>query len=137
MLLTHPKIDTESTLIISFNAFSDSSLDIFIYALAKTTEWAPYHLVKQDVMLKIADIIAAHGAEIACPTRSLHIESFPAPLPDSAADVTRLCHRTTRSVVNAPFHRVLFMPTGYFAKRPGKVIHLQKFRWLPKFSISM
>ena len=90
MLLAHPEIDTESTLIVSFNAFSDSSLDIFIYAFAKTTEWEPFHVIKQDVLLKIADIIAAHGAEIACPTRALHIESIPAPLPDSTVDAARL-----------------------------------------------
>jgi hypothetical protein len=34
-----------------------------------------YHEVKQDVLLKIAAIIRAHGAEIAFPTRTLHIES--------------------------------------------------------------
>ena len=90
MLLAHPEIDTESTLIVSFNTFGDSSLDIFIYAFAKTTEWEPFHVIKQDVLLKIADIIAAHGAEITFPTRSLHIESAPALLPDGTTDLTRL-----------------------------------------------
>ena len=36
-----------------------------------------FHEVKQDVLLKIAGIIEAHGAEIAFPTRTLHIESGP------------------------------------------------------------
>jgi MscS family membrane protein len=35
--------------------------------------WDEFHGVKQDVLLKIADIIAKHGAEIACPTQTLHI----------------------------------------------------------------
>jgi MscS family membrane protein len=90
MLLSHPEIDVEATLVVSFNTFSDSSLDFFIYAFTQTTEWAPYHVVKQDVLLKIADIITAHGAEIAYPTRSLHFESVLAPLSNSAADVTPL-----------------------------------------------
>jgi len=34
-----------------------------------------FHEVKQDVLLKVAAIIQAHGAEIAFPTRTLHIES--------------------------------------------------------------
>jgi MscS family membrane protein len=34
-----------------------------------------YHTVKQDVLFRIADIIATHQAEFAYPTRSLHIES--------------------------------------------------------------
>jgi MscS family membrane protein len=57
--------------------FSDFSLNFFIYAFTKTTLWEPYHMVKQDVLLKIAAIIAAHGAEIAYPTRTLHIDSQP------------------------------------------------------------
>ena len=77
MLKNHPDIDTETTLSVNFTTFSDSSLDFFIYTFTKTTLWEPYHLVKQDVLLKIADIIAAHGAEIAYPTRTLHIDSQP------------------------------------------------------------
>ncbi len=77
MLKNHPKIDIETTLIVNFTTFSDSSLNFFIYTFTKTTLWEPYHVVKQDVLLKIADIIAAHGAEIAFPTRTLHIESQP------------------------------------------------------------
>jgi MscS family membrane protein len=78
MLQSHPEIDPDAALIVSFNTFSDSSLDFNINAFTRTTEWAPYSLVKQDVLLKIADIIASHGAEIAFPTRALHIEPGPA-----------------------------------------------------------
>jgi len=74
MLLSHPEIDTEATLIVNFTAISDSSLDFFIYAFTRTTVWAPYHAVKQDVLLKIADIITQHGAEMAYPTRSLYLK---------------------------------------------------------------
>jgi len=77
MLVNHPEIDTETTLIVNFTTFSDFSLNFFIYAFTKTTLWEPYHMVKQDVLLKIAAIIAAHGAEIAYPTRTLHIDSQP------------------------------------------------------------
>jgi MscS family membrane protein len=33
-----------------------------------------YHEVKQEILLKAAAIIQAHGAELAFPTRTLHIE---------------------------------------------------------------
>lgn len=82
MLQAHPEIDTGTTLIVNFNAFAASSLDFFIYTFTKTVEWVHYHAVKQDVLLKVAAIIEAHGAEIAFPTRTLHIEA-------SAADVER------------------------------------------------
>lgn len=75
MLQTHPEIDATQTLIVNFNTFGPSSLDFFIYAFTKTTEWIRFHEVKQDVLLKVADIIAGHGAEIAFPTHTLHIEN--------------------------------------------------------------
>jgi MscS family membrane protein len=77
MLQAHPEIDTSTTLIVNFNEFSASSLDFFIYTFTKTVQWVHYHEVKQDVLLKVAAIIEAHGAEIAFPTRTLHIESAP------------------------------------------------------------
>jgi MscS family membrane protein len=84
MLQTHPEIDTGATLIVNFNAFAASSLDFFIYTFTKTVVWEHYHEVKQDVLLKIAAIIQAHGAEIAFPTRTLHIESAADETPASA-----------------------------------------------------
>jgi MscS family membrane protein len=74
MLRTHPEIDSDATLIVNFSEFAASSLNFFVYAFTKTVEWVHYHEVKQDILLKIAAVIAAHGAEIAFPTRTLHIE---------------------------------------------------------------
>ena len=75
MLQAHPEIDTDATLIVNFNQFAASSLDFFIYTFTRTVQWVHYHEVKQDVLLKIAAIIQAHGAELAFPTRTLHIEA--------------------------------------------------------------
>jgi MscS family membrane protein len=74
MLVNHQEIDTTQTLIVNFNTFGPSSLDFFIYTFTRTTNWVYYHNVKQDVLLKVADIIERHGAEIAFPTRTVHIE---------------------------------------------------------------
>ncbi len=73
MLRAHPDIDPEQTMMVNFNKFAASSLDFFIYTFTKTTDWATYHQVKQDVLLKVADIIAANQAEVAYPTSTLHI----------------------------------------------------------------
>lgn len=73
MLRSHPEIQQDQTMIVNFNQFNASSLDIMVYTFTKTTAWVHFHAVKQDVLLKIADIIAAHGAEIAFPTRTLHL----------------------------------------------------------------
>ncbi|MCV6615003.1 MAG: mechanosensitive ion channel family protein [Cellvibrionaceae bacterium] len=79
MLKNHEEIDQTQTLMVNFNAFAPSSLDFFIYTFTKTVNWAHYHEVKQDVLLKILDIIAAHGAECAFPTSTVHLQQLPSP----------------------------------------------------------
>ena len=69
----HVEIDQSNTLIVNFNSFAASSLDFFIYTFTKTTNWIRFHEVKQDVLLKIIDIIKEEGAEFAYPTSTLHI----------------------------------------------------------------
>lgn len=73
MLRAHDEIDTNQTLIVNFNQYAASSLDIMVYTFTRTTQWVRYHEIKQDVLLKIGEIIERHGAEIAFPTRTLHL----------------------------------------------------------------
>ncbi|WP_285764780.1 mechanosensitive ion channel family protein [Biformimicrobium ophioploci] len=73
MLKQHPEIDTQQTLIVNFNAFAASSLDFFIYTFTKTTDWIRYHEIKQDVLLRVLQIIDEHGASCAFPTRTVHM----------------------------------------------------------------
>lgn len=71
MLKDHKEIDTTSTLIVNFNSMSASSLDFFIYTFTKTTDWVYFHEVKQDVLLKVIEIVHEHGADIAFPTTTI------------------------------------------------------------------
>jgi MscS family membrane protein len=73
MLRAHPEIASDQTLIVNFNEFAPSSLDFFIYTFTKTTDWVHFHEVKEDVLLKVLDIIESQGAEAAFPTSTLHI----------------------------------------------------------------
>ena len=73
MLRAHPEIETARTLMVNFTAFAPSSVDFFIYAFTKTTNWEHYHKVKQDVLLRTTEIIKAHGAQIAFPTSTVHV----------------------------------------------------------------
>lgn len=74
MLNSHPEIASDQTLMVNFNSFAPSSLDFFVYAFTKTTQWTHFHEVKQDVLVKIGRIITEHGAEIAFPTSTLHLQ---------------------------------------------------------------
>ncbi len=74
MLLAHPDIDTDQTLIVNFNSFAASSLDIFVYTFTKTTNWVEFHKIKQNILIAISDIIANNDAEIAFPTTTVHLQ---------------------------------------------------------------
>lgn len=73
MLQSHEDIETEQTLMVFFNEYSDSSLDFFIYCFTRTVVWREFHRVKEDVLFRVGRIIEKHGASIAFPTRTLHV----------------------------------------------------------------
>lgn len=91
MLRAHPEIDQGQTMIVNFNQFADSSLDIMIYTFTRTTQWVLFHEIKQDVLLKVGEVIERHGAQIAFPTQTVHLPdgvrvdgASPRPEPHSA-----------------------------------------------------
>jgi MscS family membrane protein len=85
MLRSHPGIDAGQTLIVNFNQFGASSLDLMVYTFTKTVVWVDYHEVKQDVLLQIGRIIEQHGAEIAFPTQTLHLPGVEGAAPERPA----------------------------------------------------
>ena len=92
MLHAHPDIDSGQRLVVNFDAYNTSSLDIMVYCFTTATQFDHFHAVKQDVMLKIMDIVASHGAEFAFPTQTLYMAgadsadtTVPAPAPEHAS----------------------------------------------------
>lgn len=73
MIRNHPDIDTNQVLIVNFDEFAASSLNILIYTFTKTRDWGEYHAIKEDIMLRIIDIIESYGAECAFPTTTVHV----------------------------------------------------------------
>ena len=73
LLKRHPGIDPSQAIMVHFTRFAPSSLDFFVCAHTHTTVWAEFNQVKQDILLQIKDIIAAHGAQIAFPTSTLDL----------------------------------------------------------------
>lgn len=72
MLMQHDKIDTHQTLLVYFNQFADSSLNIMVYCFTKTTVWSEWLAIQQEVYLKIIAIIHQHGADFAFPTQTTY-----------------------------------------------------------------
>lgn len=79
MLKAHPDLDPQRTQIVHFVSYGASSLDFMVYCFTKTTQWVPFHAIKEDVLLQIMDIVHQHGADFAFPTRTLHVEGLSVP----------------------------------------------------------
>lgn len=69
----NPKIDERRLLIVALSAFSASSVDILVYCYVQETQSKLFYAEKQAILLKISEIITANNAEIAFPTRTLHV----------------------------------------------------------------
>jgi MscS family membrane protein len=76
MLLNHPEIH-DDPLMVYFTDFKASSLDIFIYCFAKTSDWAKYLEIKQDVNIKIMEVLENLNINFAFNSMSVYIEKTP------------------------------------------------------------
>ena len=83
-LLSHPMIEKEGA-VVQFNNLGASSLDIFVYCFATTTDWAEYLQVQQDVLLGFMRVLADMGVDMAFPTQTIHLAPGSAPTPGLAS----------------------------------------------------
>jgi MscS family membrane protein len=74
LLANHEAIDQSQTQMVHFVGFGAYSLDINMYAFTKTTQWADFRNIQQDMLMKIAKIVLGHGADFAFPTQSLLVQ---------------------------------------------------------------
>lgn len=94
MLFNYASIDRQLPINVHFNNFGVSGLDIEISAYVATSADAKFSDIRQDLLLKIGEIIEQEGAEIATPTQIVEIhggvimknnEAGPAPKESRAA----------------------------------------------------
>jgi MscS family membrane protein len=74
MLKQHEGISQNDSLMVNFDTFGDSSLNIFIYTFTKTANWAKYLEIRESINLKIMKIIEDNGSSFAFPSQSIYIE---------------------------------------------------------------
>ncbi len=77
MLQSHPGIAHDQTLLIRFDRFEDSYLGIFIYTFTNTSDWERYLEIKEDINLKIMEIVENNGLSFAFPSQSIYVEKLP------------------------------------------------------------
>ena len=71
MLHSHPRIEPE-TIRVRFIGFGDSSLNVDLRIYAKTREWNDFYAIREDVLLRIGDIVDASGTGFAFPSQTLY-----------------------------------------------------------------
>lgn len=77
MLQNHEGISQSDSLMVNFDTFGDSSLNIFIYTFTKTANWAKYLEIREDVNLQIMKIVEENGSAFAFPSQSIYVEQLP------------------------------------------------------------
>ncbi len=75
MLLEHPDIAKDESLLIYFDEFEDSSLSIFCYFFTNTAVWSEYLRIREDINLKIKEIVEKNGSSFAFPSNSIYFET--------------------------------------------------------------
>ena len=71
MLHSHPRIEAE-TIRVRFIGFGDSSKNVELRVYAKTREWNDFYSIKEDILLRIDDIVEAAGTGFAFPSQTLY-----------------------------------------------------------------
>lgn len=61
------------TIMVAFDHYNESSLDILIYFFTNTTVWAEHVKIKHDINLAIMGILEEEGVETAFPSRTIYV----------------------------------------------------------------
>ena len=72
MLHAHPQIGKEP-LRVRFAGYGDSSLNIDVMTYAMTRDWNDFFAIREDVYLRIKEIITASGTDFALPSQTLYL----------------------------------------------------------------
>ena len=72
MLHPHPRIDSD-TVRVRFSGYGSSTLDIDIRVYAETREWNDFFAIREDVFLRIYDIVTESGTGFAFPSQTLYM----------------------------------------------------------------
>jgi MscS family membrane protein len=66
-------VDQNETIIVAFDKFNDSSIDVLISCFVKTTSRSVLLEAKEDILLDAYAFLRELGGDIAFPTRTLDI----------------------------------------------------------------
>jgi len=67
---------------VRIDSFSDSSIDMLIQAFTQTNVWGEYLQIKEELAVKIIQIVENNKASFAFPSQSIYVESLPGEKPE-------------------------------------------------------
>ena len=65
----------EAAAFVRVDRFSDSSIDIMLYCFTKTTVWGEWLIIKEQLALRIKEIVEGAGSSFAFPSRTLYLSN--------------------------------------------------------------
>jgi MscS family membrane protein len=72
MLDEHPAIESGSSR-VRVIGFAGSAFEVELFAFGKTGDWTEFTAIRQDVILKLTEIVEAAGTRFAAPTRLAYL----------------------------------------------------------------
>jgi MscS family membrane protein len=72
MLLGHPRVHPDPAR-ARFIGFGPSSLDIEVFAYVMTSDWAEFLGIREDILLRIMDVVEQSGTAFAFPSQTLYL----------------------------------------------------------------
>jgi len=72
MLQGHPRLNSKKVR-ARFSGYGDSSLNITIRVYAQTQEWDEFHAIREDILLRIYDVVTEAGSGFAFQSHTLYM----------------------------------------------------------------
>ena len=104
MLHAHPRIDS-TTIRVRFTGYGDSALNVGIRIYAETREWNDFFAIREDIFLRIYDIVTTAGSGFAFPSRTLYM-SRDTGLDTKGTEEAKAAVATWRKNSKLPFPRL-------------------------------
>ncbi len=76
MLLAHPKV-LDDPVRVRFAGFGGYSLDFEVFAYVGTSDWSDFLAIREDIFLRMADIVYAAGTSFAFPSQTHYLVQDP------------------------------------------------------------
>ncbi|WLD93250.1 mechanosensitive ion channel family protein [Alkalihalobacillus sp. AL-G] len=74
MIREHEGVHPEF-IVVNFDRYNSSSLDLLIYFFTITTSWEKYLTIKEEINLKILEILEEENVDVAFPSTSVYMET--------------------------------------------------------------